>query len=424
MEKHNGSADLRRGFPGEGRAPDSEKTLYIRGKGTMYLIKNVHAYSPDDLGIMDVLIGGGKILKMAKNLPAESAYGVEEIDGSGKILMPGLIDAHVHILGGGGEGGARTRTPEIMLSDITSGGVTTVVGCLGTDGCTRTMTNLLAKAKGLEEEGITTYVYTGSYQVPVRTLTGSIMDDIILLDKVVGTGEIAISDHRSSQPTKEEFAKIVADTRVGGILSAKAGLVNIHMGDGKERLSFLRYVLANTQIPASNMLPTHMNRSRALLEDGIDYAKTLGGYIDLTTSSDPDFLDPEEVKASTGLKMALDAGVSADHVTFSSDGQGSLPVFAPDGTFLGLGVGQVSSLYREMRDAVLQDGVALTDALRPVSANPAFLLKLDNKGKVAEGADADLVMADADTLEIDSVIARGALMISGKRVLKKGTFEK
>lgn len=390
----------------------------------MYLIKNVHVYSPDDLGIMDVLIGGGKILKIAKYLPAESAYGVEEIDGSGKVLMPGLIDAHVHILGGGGEGGARTRTPEIMLSDIIAGGVTTVVGCLGTDGCTRTMTNLLAKAKGLEEEGITTYVYTGSYQVPVRTLTGSIMDDIILLDKVVGTGEIAISDHRSSQPTKEEFAKIVADTRVGGILSAKAGLVNIHMGDGKERLSFLRHVLANTQIPASNMLPTHINRSHALMEDGIDYAKTLGGYIDLTTSSDPDFLDPEEVKASTGLKMALDAGVSADHVTFSSDGQGSLPVFAPDGTFLGLGVGQVSSLYREMRDAVLQDGVALTDALRPVSANPAFLLKLDNKGKVAEGADADLVMADADTLEIDSVIARGVFMISGKRVLKKGTFER
>ena len=158
----------------------------------MYLIQNIHVYAPEDLGIRDVLTGGGKILKIGERLPAEKAYGVTVIDGGGKILMPGLIDAHVHILGGGGEGGARTRTPEIMLSDIISGGVTTVVGCLGTDGCTRTMSNLLAKAKGLEEEGITTYVYTGSYQVPVRTLTGSIMDDIILLDKVVGTGEIAV----------------------------------------------------------------------------------------------------------------------------------------------------------------------------------------------------------------------------------------
>lgn len=390
----------------------------------MYLIKQAHVYAPEDLGVLDVLVGGGKILKMGTELPAEEAYGVEVLDGTGKTLMPGLIDAHVHILGGGGEGGAKSRTPEIMLTDIITGGVTTVVGCLGTDGCTRTLTNLLAKAKGLEEEGITTYVYTGSYQVPVRTLTGNIMDDIILLEKVVGTGEIAISDHRSSQPTKEEFAKIVADTRVGGILSAKAGLVNIHMGDGDEMLSYLRYVRENTQIPATNMLPTHINRSTRLMEDGIDYAKKLDGYIDLTTSMDPDFLEPDEVKASTGLKMALEAGVPADHVTFSSDGQGSLPIFAADGTLQGLGVGKVASLYREMRDAVQNDGVSLTDALKPVTSNPAFLLKLENKGKIAENADADLVLADSETLEIETVLAKGRLMISEKKILVKGTFEK
>ena len=389
----------------------------------MYLIQNVRVYAPEALGSMDVLIGGEKILKMAAHLPVESAYGVEAVDGTGKVLMPGLIDAHVHILGGGGEGGPRTRTPEIMLSDIIRGGVTTVVGCLGTDGCTRTMTNLLAKAKGLTEEGITCYVYTGSYQVPVRTLTGSIMDDLILLDEVVGTGEIAISDHRSSQPTREEFARIVADTRVGGILSGKAGLVNIHMGDGEEKLQLLRYVLEHTQIPAAQMLPTHINRSTALMEDGIDYAKSQGGYIDLTTSSDPDYLEPDEVKASSGFRMALEAGVPASHVTFSSDGQGSLPVFGPDGTFLGLGVGKVTSLYREMRDAVLTEKIDLTDALKPVTSNPAALLKLDRKGKIMENADADLVLADADTLEIDSVFVRGRLMISGGELLVKGTFE-
>lgn len=389
----------------------------------MYLIKNAHIYAPEDLGVKDVLVGGGEILRIAAQLPAEPAYEMTVLDGSGKILMPGLIDAHVHILGGGGEGGAKSRTPEIMLTDITLGGVTTVVGCLGTDGCTRTMTNLLAKARGLEEEGITTYVYTGSYQVPVRTLTGSIMDDVILLEKVVGTGEIAISDHRSSQPTKEEFARIVADTRVGGILSGKAGLVNIHMGDGEEKLSFLRYVLKNTQIPPTNMLPTHINRSRTLMEDGIDYAVSLGGYIDLTTSSDPEFLEPDEVKASTGLKMALEAGVPKEQVTFSSDGQGSLPVFYPDGTLKGLGVGKVTSLYREMRDAVLTDGVELSLAIRTVTANPAALLKLSRKGRVAEAADADLVMADEMSLAIDMVMAKGTVMVSGGQAVVKGTFE-
>ena len=389
----------------------------------MYLIKNVKIYAPEYLGISDVLMGGGKILKIAKDLPTERAYDVKEIDGTGKLLFPGLIDAHVHILGGGGEGGAKTRTPEIMLTDITKAGVTTVVGCLGTDGCTRTMSNLLAKAKGLEEEGITTYVYTGSYQVPVRTVTGSIMDDLILLDKVVGCGEIAIADHRSSQPTKEDFAKIVADTRVGGILSAKAGLVNVHMGDGEEQLEYLKHILKTSMIPPAQMLPTHINRSRALMQEGIDYAKNYKGYIDLTTSSDPEFLDPEEVKASTGLKMALDAGVAAEQITFSSDGQGSLPVFAPDGTFLGLGVGKVTSMYREMTDAVLKDGVSLTDALKTVTSNPAKLLKLENKGKIMANADADLVLAKEDTLELLSVFAKGNLMIHEKEVLVKGTFE-
>lgn len=389
----------------------------------LYLIKNAHIYTPEDLGKGDVLVGGGRILQIEESLPAEAAYKVTVLDGRGKVLMPGLIDAHVHILGGGGEGGAKSRTPEIMLSDITLGGVTTVVGCLGTDGCTRTMTNLLAKAKGLEEEGITTYVYTGSYQVPVRTLTGSIMDDLILLEKVVGTGEIAISDHRSSQPSKEEFARIVADTRVGGILSGKAGLVNIHMGDGEEKLDFLQYVRENTQIPSANMLPTHINRSRTLMMAGIGYAKNMGGYIDLTTSSDPDFLDPDEVKASTGLKTALDEGVSEDHVTFSSDGQGSLPVFDSHGKFLGLGVGKVTSLYREMRDAVLTDGVPLTAALKAVTCNPAALLKLPKKGRIEEGTDGDLVLADRKTLEIAVVMAKGRVMVRDGQVLAKGTFE-
>lgn len=389
--------------------------------GSLKLIKNAHLFGPEDMGIKDVLCGGGKILKIAASLP--EAYGAEVLDASERFMMPGLIDAHVHILGGGGEGGYRTRTPEIMLSEIVCGGVTTVVGCLGTDGTTRTMSNLIAKARGLEEEGITTYIYTGSYQVPVRTLTGCPADDLILIDKVVGTGEIAISDHRSSQPTYEEFARIVADTRVGGILSGKAGIVNIHMGDGRERLDYLRRLLRESQIPASNMLPTHINRNRSLMNDGIEYAGRLGGYIDLTTSSDPGFLDPEEVKASAGLKMALDAGVDAGHITFSSDGQGSLPVFDEKGNFKHLGVGKVSSLYREMKDAVLKDGVRLEDALKAVTSNPAFLLKLQNKGKIAENADADLVLSDSDTLEIVTVIAKGEIVVSGGKVLKRGTFE-
>lgn len=387
------------------------------------LIKNAAVYAPEYLGIQDVLIADSHILKIAPEIPAINAYDVEVFDGTGKLLFPGFIDSHVHILGGGGEGSYHTRTPEIMLTDITLGGVTTVVGCLGTDGTTRSMASLLAKARGLEEEGISTYIYTGSYQVPVRTLTDNIVDDLILIDKVVGCGEIAISDHRSSQPTPEEFAHIVGDTRVGGILSGKAGLVNIHMGDGPRMLSYLRYVVEETEIPPSNMLPTHINRSTRLLKDGIDYARSLGGYVDLTTSSDPDFLEEDEVKASTGLRIMLEQGVPEDQITFSSDGQGSMPLFDRDGAFLGLGVGKVTSLYREVRDAILQEKVDITQALRPVTTNPANLLKLESKGRTAPGKDADLVLVNQDTLQIDTVIAMGQLMVQDGAPVKKGTFE-
>lgn len=389
----------------------------------MKLIQGAAVYAPEYLGVRDVLIEGSRIRKIADKIPVAEAYEVQVIDGNGMLLFPGFIDGHVHILGGGGEGGYHTRTPEIMLTDITSGGVTTVVGCLGTDGTTRTMASLLAKARGLEEEGITAYIYTGSYQVPVRTLTGSIVDDLILIDKVVGCGEIALSDHRSSQPTCEEFARIVGDTRVGGILSGKAGLVNIHMGDGERMLSCLRYVVKNTEIPPSNMLPTHINRSTRLLKDGMDYARTLGGYVDLTTSSDPDYLEEDEVKASTGLKFLLEQGVPEHQITFSSDGQGSMPIFGRDGNFLGLGVGKVTSLYREVRDAVLKEKVDLTQALRTVTSNPAALLKLTRKGRVAVGCDADLVLVRQEDLQIHTVLAKGRRMVQNGAAVRKGTFE-
>ena len=387
------------------------------------LIRNAKIYAPEYLGVQDVLTADSRILKIGPDIPEVREYDVQTIDGTGMLLFPGFIDCHVHILGGGGEGSYHTRTPEIMLTDITSGGVTTVVGCLGTDGTTRNMASLLAKARGLSEEGISTYIYTGSYQVPVRTLTGSIVDDLILIDKVVGCGEIAISDHRSSQSTKEEFAHIVGDTRVGGILSGKAGLVNIHMGDGPRMLSYLRYVVEETEIPPSNMLPTHINRSTRLLQDGIDYARTLGGYVDLTTSSDPDYLEEDEVKASTGLRMMLEQGGPEYQITFSSDGQGSMPIFDKSGVFLGLGVGKVTSLYREVRDAILQEKVGITQALKPVTANPADLLKLDSKGRIAPGKDADLVLVEEGSLTIHSVLAKGQLMVQEGMAMKKGTFE-
>lgn len=338
------------------------------------IIRNSKVYQPEYAGIKDILILGGKIAAIGENLKADfdGWIEVEEIAGEGMIALPGFIDSHEHILGGGGEGGFHTRTPEATLGDLILNGITTVVGCIGTDGVGRDMAALLAKAHGLEEEGITTYVYTGSYQVPVHTLTDSLMKDIMMLDKVIGVGEIAISDHRSSQ-----------------------------------------------------FLPTHVNRNAALFEACLEFAKE-GGTIDFTGNEDIDYWETicDEVRVCKGIRRLLDLGISSDCFTISSDGQGSLPVFNEKGEYQGIGIGKASCLLKEVRECVQKENIPLEIAVKGITSNPARILKLDSKGHLKPDFDADICLLTEDTLELKTVLAKGQVMVKEGKQQVLGTFEK
>ena len=391
------------------------------------IIRNAQVYQPEYAGKKDLLILGDQIAALGENLQAEfnGAVSVTEIDGTGMVLTPGFIDSHEHIMGGGGEGGFSTRTPEAVLTDLTMNGITTVVGCIGTDGITRDMAALLAKAHGLEEEGVTTYVYTGSYQVPVHTLTGSVMKDVMLLDKVIGAGEIAISDHRSSQPTFEEFVRIVSDVRVGGMLAGKAGIVNIHLGDSPRLMDLIWRTVRETEIPYTQFLPTHVNRNEALFQSAPEFAKA-GGVIDFTGNEDIDYWESicDEVRVCSGIRRLLESGVSENNFTISSDGQGSLPVFNSKGEYQGIGIGKASCLLKEVRECVEREDIPLETALRAVTANPARILKLGKKGRLQPGCDADLCLLTEDGLKLHTVIAKGKIMVQEGKPVVRGTFEK
>jgi beta-aspartyl-dipeptidase (metallo-type) len=387
----------------------------------MILIQQGQVFAPEPLGKKDILILGSKIGAVKEpGLIRIEGLDVQVVNASEKIVIPGFVDSHVHLLGGGGEGGPATRAPEIAVEDIISWGVTTVIGCLGTDGTTRHMESLLAKARGLEAEGITTYIYSGSYHIPVVTITGSVLSDLILIDKVVGAGEIAISDHRSSQPTFDEIARLAAECRVGGMLGGKAGILHLHLGDGPRKLEMLFKLIKETEIPPTQVIPTHVNRNRDLLKDAIELILQ-GGYIDLTAGIEPAAKDSSEISIGEAVKMCLKKQAPLDHITVSSDSNGSLPVFDEKGILVGLTLATEKSLLENFRLLVQKKILSLQDALQLFSTNPARFYKLSQKGEIKVGRDADLILFDKDFNLTDS-FARGRMMISEGKLIAKGTF--
>ncbi|UCF93304.1 MAG: beta-aspartyl-peptidase [Desulfobacterales bacterium] len=382
------------------------------------LIKGGTLYGPAKMGGKDVLIVGRSIARIAERIDVPGDFQAQIVSASGKIVTPGLIDLHVHLLGGGGEGGPRTRTPEITLSQITRAGVTTVVGCLGTDDVSRRPETLLTKAMQLEAEGISTYIYCGSYQFPPPTVTGSVRKDLALIPKIIGVGEIAISDHRSSQPSFEELCRLAAEARVGGMLGGKAGLVHLHIGSGRQMLEPIMRIVEETEIPIGQFLPTHLSRTQALLEHALGFAR-MGGNIDITVKGQELQFPLETADA---LRMALEGGVAVEQITLSSDANGSMPVFDEKGRIIKLAVGDIRYLFSEVIGLV-EAGFPLVDVLKTVTSNPAQRAGLyDTKGSIAEGKDADLLILNPD-FTIDTVIAKGRLMVHGGKIVVKGTFE-
>lgn len=377
----------------------------------MQLFKNAQVYAPMFLGKKDVLVAGGKIIAIEDSIELVANSFTTVIDATGKLFTPGFVDSLVHITGGGGEGGYTTRTPEMHINDAIKGGVTTVVGVLGTDAQTRSLENLLAKAYALEEQGLSVFCYTGSYHLPMVTITQSVKHDIMLIDKFIGVGEVAIADHRSSQISSHEMARLTSEARVAGMLAGKVGIVSIHVGDESSKLELLEQVISEFDIPITQYYPTHINRSKSLLEAGIDFALK-GGFIDFTTSTTAQIIEQGEVPAAEALALALEKKAPISQLTMSSDGNASLPVFDAKGNLIDLQMGLVSSLHQAMVDAVKLFKVPIELALASITESPANILRLTCKGRVAVDMDGDINLLNAQTLAIEAVYSKGKLVFS------------
>jgi beta-aspartyl-dipeptidase (metallo-type) len=374
----------------------------------MMLIKNATIYDPAFCESRNMSVAGGKIIGF---LSDEEATKMEEllvmvnglvIDASNCIVTPGFVDIHVHLTGGGGEMSFASRTPEANVSDLILGGCTTVVGVLGTDYITRSLENLMAKVEACNEEGITAYMYTGAYGMPPVTLTGSPMKDMVLIKPCVGVGEIAISDHRGSCPSPQDLAKLANEVKTGGLLSGKAGVTYCHMGGGKDKLDPLWKAVKEFGVPITSFIPTHINRSEELLEEGLKWLEA-GGYIDLTGRGNPVFKQ---------LTMVRNRGLPMERVIVSSNAHGSLPTFDSNGNLVRYAMADCMALMNVLKKLYFEEMWSLEDILPLVTSNPADALKLSTKGSLEQGMDADILILDRVTLEIKYVFGKGRLLRS------------
>ena len=385
----------------------------------MLLLRNADLYAPEPQGIQNLLVAGETIVWTGPKLPAlPSALDVEEHDFNGGRVIPGLVDCHVHLTGGGGEAGPESRVPPLALSRLTTGGVTTAVGVLGTDDTVRSPAELVTVARGLIKEGLSAWCYTGGYHFPPATVTGSVRGDIVLVDLIVGVGELAISDHRSSQPTLDELLRMAGDSHVGGLMADKAGIVHLHVGSGGRGLDLVRQALERTELPAGVFNPTHVNRTKALFEEATALTRQ-GCTIDITAF--PVEEGEDAWSAAEALVRYHEMGLPPERVTVSSDGGGCFPTFDAGGRVVSLDVGQPAAMAGALRE-LLAAGQALDRVLPAFTSNPARLLMLPRKGRLATGSDADLVLLDAQG-RVRDVMARGRWHVRNGKPVVRGMFE-
>ena len=371
------------------------------------LVKNAQLFTPEPRGLCHLLIADQRI---AAIIDASEAFNlgslITSVDLEGRRVIPGLVDPLVHYIGGGGEGGFGNRTAELSLEEACASGVTTLVGALGTDALTRSPANLIGKARELAAGGLTTYAYTGSYQLPPVTLTGSVASDILYIPEFIGVGEVAISDHRGSQPSTHELTRLASEARTAGLLAGKSGIVFIHTGDADSHLEPLRSVAKHSAIPLAQFYPTHINRTPALFEDGLRFARE-GGRIDFTTSTTPELLTGGEVAASEAVARALSARIEPARISLSSDANASLPQFDEQRRFIGLKPGRLSSLFDVLGECISEHQISVEHALRCAATSAADTLKLPHKGRLKAGSDADFLVLSDGRWAIDQVWALG-----------------
>ena len=392
-----------------------------------YLIKNGHLTDPANNidSRMDILISGGKVLEVSENISenSTSAAGAEVIDASGKYIMPGFVDLHVHLREPGFE---YKETVMTGAQAAAKGGVTTICPMPNTNPAIDSpamVMDLLERAKGAPVNIL-----------PVGAITfGQDGVDITDIAGMKEAGAVAISEdgksvmnswlfrqalHEAAEAGMPVFSHC-EDTSLldGGVMnygakSEELGLPGII--NAVEDVIVARDILLAKEAgcrlhlchcsTADSVLLVEMAKKQGLpvTAEACPHHFTMSD--DEITEDDGRFkmnpplrgrADVEALK--NGLKNGIMDIISTDHAPHGTEEKAQSMLKAP------FGITGLETSFALGYTVLVKGGyLTLPELVRKMSVNPAKVIGID-KGNLAEGKMADLVIADLDTeYEIDS----------------------
>ncbi len=367
------------------------KTL---GRKMKILLKNANVYTPKNLGIKDVLVENGKILKIGKI--KDENY--EIIDCTGKIVCPMFVDGHEHLLGNYWD-----------AEGIICAGVGSLVCVLSNESEPKYVDKIIEIAKRLKKEyKIDAYCLAGSKNYVENT-----SEYILNNQNVIGI-KTALFQPQRPKPNLS-YEKLLQDsisTYEAGKKSGKTVQVHIHLDNpfargekvswqeidsGKlDNLGWIDKIVKETNVPYSLFKLTHAKKYYNRI---LEYAAK-GCYIDYTAISG------EYDKRLDPLVNAIkQRKIDMAKISISSD--------------LGIGVMEQGLSGKEYPTSLLntiqqlvKQGLKFEDVLPFVTTNPGKLLG-ENCGKICEGEQCKILILNK-SLEIEQIIMDSNIIYQNK----------
>ena len=378
------------------------------------LIKGGRVIDPGNLdGIMDIFIEDGKIVEIKTDGLADGEHPESKmIDASGKIVIPGLIDMHVHLREPGYE---HKETIETGCRSAVAGGFTGV--------CCMPNTNPVNDSIAVTEYILTKAREAGTARVyPVAAISkGSQGEDLCEYSELKAAGAVALSDdgnpvmnsqlmRRALEQAKECQLPVIShcedlDLAAGGAMNeggvaTQLGLAGIP--NASESIMVLRDI-ALSELTGASIHIAHVSTMESVR--AIRDAKTRNVAVTAETAPHYFTLTDATVKGyNTNMKMnpplrsshdreAVRQGladgtidvIATDHAPHSSIEKSVEFHKAPNGI---IGLETALSLGLNLVDEGI---LTLAGLIEKMSTNPARILGLENGLIVGQPADITII---------------------------------